>query len=132
MLEKEMANMFMNTLPRSYLERLVGCNASNFTDVVSTGERVENYLKTCKIQNGVGSSGAKKPFIGGQKRREGDANSVSSYQSRGNRRNNLQNYHQQPYVAAVTILAVAPVQQQQPQRQQNQYQQQQGNRPAYQ
>ena len=33
-----MANMFMNTLPEPYLERLVGCNASNFADVVSTGE----------------------------------------------------------------------------------------------
>ena len=133
MLEKEMANMFMNTLPGSYLERLVGCNASNFADVVSTGERVENYLKTCKIQNGVGSSsGSKKPFLGGQKRREGDANAISSYQNRDNRRNNFQNYHQQPYVAAVTIPAAAPVQQQQPQRQQNQYQQQQGNRLAYQ
>ncbi|KAI5444459.1 hypothetical protein KIW84_012912 [Lathyrus oleraceus] len=105
MLEKEMANMFMNTLPGSYLEHLVGCNASNFADVVSTG---------------------------GQKRREGDANSISSYQSRGNRRNNFQNYYQQPYVAAVTIPAATPMQQQQPQRQQNQYQQQQGNKPAYQ
>ena len=94
MLEKEMANMFMNTLPGSYLERLVGCNASNFADVVSTGERMENYLKTCKIQNRVGSSsGSKKPFLGGQKRREGDANAISSYQNRGNRRNNFQNYH---------------------------------------
>ncbi|KAI5386852.1 hypothetical protein KIW84_073120 [Lathyrus oleraceus] len=133
MLEKEMANMFMNTLPGSYLEHLVGCNASNFADVVVTGERVENYLKTCKIQNGVGSSsGAKKPFLGGQKRREGDANDMSSYQSRGNRRSSFQNYHQQPYVVAMTIPVAAPGQQQQPQRQQNQYQQQQGNRPAYQ
>ncbi|KAI5437113.1 hypothetical protein KIW84_023292 [Lathyrus oleraceus] len=133
MLEKEMANMFMNTLPGSYLERLVGCNASNFADVVSTGERVENYLETCKIQNGVGSSsGSKKSFLGGQKRREGDANAISSYQNRGNRRNNFQNYHQQPYVEAMTIPAAAPVQQQQPQCQQNQYQQQQGNKPAYQ
>ncbi|KAI5430834.1 hypothetical protein KIW84_035096 [Lathyrus oleraceus] len=134
MLEKEMANMFMNTLPGPYLERLVGCNASNFADVVSTGERVENYLKTCKIQNGGGSSSrVKKSFIGGQKRREGDANSLSSYQGRGIRRNNFQNYHPQPYVAVVTIPAAAPVQQQQPQRQQNQYQQQQqGNKPAYQ
>ena len=80
MLEKEMANMFMNTLPGCYLECLVGYNASNFVDVVSTGERVENYLKTCKIQNGArSSSGSKKPFLGGQKRREGDANVVSSY-----------------------------------------------------
>ncbi|KAI5423915.1 hypothetical protein KIW84_030220 [Lathyrus oleraceus] len=96
MLEKEMANMFMNTLPGPYLERLVGCNASNFADVVSTGERVENYLKTYKIQSGGGSSsGVKKPFIQGQKRREGDASAISSYKSRGNRRNNFQNYHQQ-------------------------------------
>jgi hypothetical protein len=135
MLEKEMANMFMNTLPGPYLERLVGCNASNFADVVSTGERVENYLKTYKSQNGVGSSsGVKKPFIQGQKRREGDASAISSYHNRDNRRNNFQNYHQQPYVAAVTIPAAAPLQQQQSQRQPAQYQQQQqpGNRPAYQ
>ena len=80
MLEKEMANMFMNTLPGPYLERLVGCNASNFADVVSTGERVENYLRTYKTQSGGGSSsGVKKPFIQGQKRREGDASAISSY-----------------------------------------------------
>ena len=135
MLEKEMANMFMNTLPGPYLERLVGCNASNFADVVSTGERVENYLKTYKTQSGGGSSsGVKKSFIQGQKRREGDANAISSYQNRGNRKNNFQDYHQQPYVAAVTIPAASPLQQQQPQRQPAQYQQQQqpGNRPAYQ
>jgi hypothetical protein len=132
MLEKEMANMFMNTLPGPYLERLVGCNASNFADVVSTGERVENYLKTYKSHNGGGSSsGVKKPFMGGQKQREGGVNSASSYQ---NRRNNFQNYHQRPYVAAVTIPAAAPLQQQQPQCQQAQYQQQQQpcNRPTYQ
>ncbi|KAI5389319.1 hypothetical protein KIW84_074820 [Lathyrus oleraceus] len=135
MLEKEMANMFMNTLPGPYLERLVGCNASNFADVVSTGERVENYLKTYKIQSGGGSSsGVKKSFIQGQKRREGDANAISSYHNRDNQRNNFQNYHQQLYVAAVTIPAAAPLQQQQSQRQPAQYQQQQqpGNRPAYQ
>jgi hypothetical protein len=134
MLEKEMANMFMNTLPGPYLERLVGCNASNFADVVSTGERVENYLKTYKSQSGGGSSsGVKKSFIQGQKRREGDASAISSYQNRDNRRNNFQNYHQQPYVAVVTIPAATPLQQQQPQCQPAQYQPQQpGNRPAYQ
>ncbi|KAI5445533.1 hypothetical protein KIW84_013676 [Lathyrus oleraceus] len=135
MLEKEMANMFMNTLPGPYLERLVGCNASNFADVVSTGERVENYLKTCKIQNGVGSSsGVKKSSIGGHKQREGGVNSLTSYQNIDVRRNSFQNYHQQPYVAAVTIPAAAPLQRQQPQLQPAQYQQQQqpGNRPAYQ
>ncbi|KAI5424170.1 hypothetical protein KIW84_030403 [Lathyrus oleraceus] len=134
MLEKEMANMFMNTLPGPYLERLVGCNASNFADVVSTRERVENYQKTYKIQSGGGSSsGVKKPFIQGQKRREGDANAISSYQNRDNQRSNFQNYHQQPYVATMTTPSAAPLQQQQPHRQPAQYQQQQlGNRPAYQ
>ena len=85
--------MFMNTLPGPYLERLVGCNASNFVDVVSTGERVENYLKTCKIQSGGGSSsGVKKPFIGGQKQREGGVNSVSSYQNKGVQRNSFRTF----------------------------------------
>ena len=43
----------------------------NFADVVSTGERVENYLKTCKTQNGVGSSCEEAVHSGTEEERRG-------------------------------------------------------------
>ncbi|XP_050918683.1 uncharacterized protein LOC127136129 [Lathyrus oleraceus] len=71
------------------------------------GERIESWLKMGKIQGNAPSSGLKKPFKNGQRKKEGDLSAV--YAQRGHGRDH---YHQ--YTAAVTIPAGnQPAQQQQ-------------------
>ncbi|XP_058726154.1 uncharacterized protein LOC131597474 [Vicia villosa] len=50
-LERELVDMFMGTLQDPYMSRMVGCTASEFSALVVIGERIENGLKTGKIQD---------------------------------------------------------------------------------
>ncbi|XP_058756795.1 uncharacterized protein LOC131630014 [Vicia villosa] len=47
----QLQDMFMGTLRDPYLNRMVGCVASEFSALVVTGERIEHGLKTGKIQD---------------------------------------------------------------------------------
>ncbi|XP_058732769.1 uncharacterized protein LOC131604341 [Vicia villosa] len=51
LLERELIDMFMDTLQDPYLNRMVGCAASEFSTLVVIGERIEHGLLTGKIQN---------------------------------------------------------------------------------
>ncbi|XP_058748675.1 uncharacterized protein LOC131621665 [Vicia villosa] len=51
LLERELVDMFMDTLQDPYLNRMVGCAASEFSTLVVIGERIEHGLMTGKIQN---------------------------------------------------------------------------------
>ncbi|XP_058726070.1 uncharacterized protein LOC131597387 [Vicia villosa] len=51
LLERELVDMFMGTLQDPYLNRMVGCTASEFSALVVAGERIEHGLKTGKIQD---------------------------------------------------------------------------------
>ncbi|XP_058784080.1 uncharacterized protein LOC131658847 [Vicia villosa] len=51
LLERELIDMFMDTLQDPYLNRMVGCAASEFSTLVVIGERIEHGLMTGKIQN---------------------------------------------------------------------------------
>ncbi|XP_058725781.1 uncharacterized protein LOC131597083 [Vicia villosa] len=51
LLERELVDMFIGTLQDPYLNRMVGCTASEFSALVVTGERIEHGLKTGKIQD---------------------------------------------------------------------------------
>lgn len=48
-LEKELVDLFMDTLQNSYFERLVGSALSDFTHLVIIGEYIEGALKSEKI-----------------------------------------------------------------------------------
>jgi hypothetical protein len=61
-------------------------------------ERIEKWLITEKIQGNAPSSGVKKPFGNGQRRKEGESSDV--YAQRGHGRDR---YH--PYAATVMIPA---------------------------
>ncbi|XP_058726011.1 uncharacterized protein LOC131597324 [Vicia villosa] len=106
MLEREMMDMFTNTLEGQYYS---ACSASSsFAELVMIGEQIESGIKAGRIQNpntASSSSGAsgKKPYNGFAKKREGET-SAAYY---GGGRN--QTYQQ---VAAVTIPN-APFQHQQ-------------------
>ncbi|RDY07406.1 hypothetical protein CR513_08502, partial [Mucuna pruriens] len=53
--EKEMVSMFIETLPSSFYDKAVESVASNFTDLVTVGERIESSLKRGRITNNLTS-----------------------------------------------------------------------------
>jgi hypothetical protein len=71
-----MSDLFMGTLQGTFAERMVGCPVTNFADIVVAGERIESWLKLGKIQGNASSSGSKKPFGNGQRKKEGDTSVV--------------------------------------------------------
>jgi len=59
--EKEMITMFIETLQAPFYEHVLGSISSNFSDIVTIGERIEHGLKTGKIAQGLpATTGAKK------------------------------------------------------------------------
>ncbi|XP_058729077.1 uncharacterized protein LOC131601309 [Vicia villosa] len=108
--EKELTGMFMDTLSPFYWEKMIGSVSSNFTDLVTIGQRLEEGIKNGKVANVAESSGgSKKPYGNFHKKKENETNAVSD-DRRGSRRKPQNG--DQPYVAAV-----APVQVQVPQSQ---------------
>ena len=57
MTDKELNKMFLNILKAPYYDRMIGNSNTNFFDVVSVGEMIENKVKLGKIK----STKAKKP-----------------------------------------------------------------------
>lgn len=53
-LEKELVDMFMDTLHSPYFERMVGSASTGLSDLVKVGEHIENGLKSGRLQ-GVSS-----------------------------------------------------------------------------
>ena len=70
MTDKELNKTFFNTLKAPYYDRMIGNSNTNFSDVVSTGEMIENGVKLGKIE-GIK---AKKPT---PKKREGKTHTIS-------------------------------------------------------
>ena len=50
MTDKELNKMFLNTLKASYYDRMIGNSNTNFSDIVFTGEMIENGVKLDKIE----------------------------------------------------------------------------------
>ncbi|WJX67858.1 hypothetical protein P8452_52291 [Trifolium repens] len=99
LLEKELVDTFMSTLHGPYYEKMIGSISSNFADLVTIGERVEEGIKNGKIQGTSAQTGVKKFFGGPPKRKEGETNVVSDSASR---RPPVQlPYPQYSYVAAM-------------------------------
>ncbi|XP_058752437.1 uncharacterized protein LOC131625607 [Vicia villosa] len=119
MLEREMMDLFTNTLEGQYYS---ACSASSsFAELVMIGERIESGIKAGRIQNPSAASsssgaGGKKPYNGFAKKREGETSATYYGKGKG---------HVYQQVSAVTIPST-PLQQQ-PQQQQRhpprQYQQ---------
>jgi len=62
--EKEMITMFIETLQAPFYEHVLGSVSSNFSDIVTIGERIKHGLKTGKIAQGSpATTGAKNPGI---------------------------------------------------------------------
>ncbi|XP_058784586.1 uncharacterized protein LOC131659413 [Vicia villosa] len=106
MLEREMMDMFTNTLEGQYYS---ACSASSsFAELVMIGEQIESGIKAGRIQNPSAASsfsraGGKKPYNGFAKKKEGETNAAYYGQGKG---------HAYQQVAVVTIPN-APFQQHQ-------------------
>ena len=85
MIDKELNNMFFNTLKALYYDRMIRNSNTNFSDVVSAGEMIENWVKLGKIE----STKAKKSTF---KKKEGKTYAVS-YQGKAYN----PSYSRQPY-----------------------------------
>ena len=70
MTDKELNKTFLNTLKAPYYDRMVGNSNTNFSNVVSAGEMIENGIKLGKIK----SVEAKKPT---PKKKEGETHTIS-------------------------------------------------------
>lgn len=80
MMERELVDMFMNTLQGPYYDIMVGSTSVGFFELVMAGERIEVDLKMGKIQtmnaNNYTGEAVKKPFGGYLKKKEGEASVV--------------------------------------------------------
>ncbi|XP_058729685.1 uncharacterized protein LOC131601811 [Vicia villosa] len=92
--EKELTSLFMDTLSPFFWEKMIGSVSSNFTDLVTIGQRLEEGIKKGKVSVVVDSS--KKPFGGFQKKKEGETSAVERPRQRAQ-------HYDQPQVAAVQI-----------------------------
>src|SRR4051812_27348744 len=77
LLEKELVKMFMATLQGPYYDKMVGSVSSGFSDLVVIGERIEDGIKSGKIQGASSNSyHSKRPTSTFAKKKEGETNAV--------------------------------------------------------
>jgi len=77
--EKEMITMFIETLQTPFYEHVFGSVSSNFSDIVTIGERIEHGLKTGKIAQGSpATTDSKNPGINPGKKKEGEVQVAST------------------------------------------------------
>ncbi|XP_050875254.1 chromatin-remodeling ATPase INO80-like [Lathyrus oleraceus] len=101
LVDRELIDIFMGTLQGQYYERLISSVSIRFSDMVIVGERVEEGLKSGKIQGGSSSQPIlKKPF-NRFKRKEGETSAISSQRGRVPYKAPASvPYYQYPYVEA--------------------------------
>ncbi|RDX81458.1 hypothetical protein CR513_37860, partial [Mucuna pruriens] len=72
--EREMVTMFIDTLPSPYFDKVMGNVASNFTDLVMVGERIELGIRRRQFAQLCSNVGlAKKPM---PEKKKGETNTV--------------------------------------------------------
>lgn len=77
LLERELVDMFMDSLQGPYLDMMVGSAFSIFLDLAIANEQIENYLNIRKIKDTtVVASGAKKSHSGFPKKKERETNAA--------------------------------------------------------
>lgn len=76
--DNELIDIFMGILQGFYYERMVGSSYSNFIDIVTIGERIENRLKSGKITgNATQQTVSKKSRGGFSKKKEWEASVIT-------------------------------------------------------
>src|SRR3954468_13187443 len=98
--DRELVDMFMNTLTGPFYSHLLGSSSSGFTELILTGERVENGIRSGKIQVGSASGTTRKPYQG-----RNESNAIHSQKSRSKDDQNQ---------SVGAVLISAPISQQAP------------------
>ena len=62
--DRELVYIFLGTLSGTFFNHLVSTSSAGFTELILTGERVEDGIQSDKIQKDTSSSSVKKPFTG--------------------------------------------------------------------
>lgn len=76
--DNELVDIFMGMLQGMYYEKMIGSSSTNFADMVTIGEHVENGLKLGKIIDTTAPQTTNKRSHGGfTKKKEGEANDVT-------------------------------------------------------
>lgn len=76
LLEKELVNIFIDNLQGSFFEKMIDNMSSSFFDLVKIGERVENGLKSGKIQNASSSLISENESLSSSQEEEGNKPNV--------------------------------------------------------
>ncbi|XP_050908394.1 uncharacterized protein LOC127122022 [Lathyrus oleraceus] len=77
LLDKELVDLFMDTLQSPYFERKVGNVLSDFAHLVTIGERIESALKSGRIQSASSSQASETESLNNsQKEEEDETNAV--------------------------------------------------------
>ncbi|XP_050914720.1 uncharacterized protein LOC127129610 [Lathyrus oleraceus] len=77
--DNELVDIFMGTLQGLYYEKMIGSSSTNFTDMVTIDERLENGVKSRKITDTTAPQTTNKRSHGGfAKKKEGEANDVTA------------------------------------------------------
>ena len=77
--EKEIITMFIETLQAPFYEHVLGSVSSNFSDIVTIGERIEHGLKSGKIAQGSSvTTSAMKPGFNPSKKKEDEVQAAST------------------------------------------------------
>lgn len=75
--DNKLIDIFMGTLQGLYYEKMIGSSFTNFEDMVTIGERVENGLKSGKITDTTALQATNKKSHGGfTKNKEGKTSVV--------------------------------------------------------
>jgi len=73
-----MITMIIDTLPVFYYEKMVGYMPSSFADLLFAGKRIEVGLRRGKFDYATSTSSYnRRPEVGGAKKKEGDAHTVT-------------------------------------------------------
>ncbi|XP_050909656.1 uncharacterized protein LOC127123486 [Lathyrus oleraceus] len=98
--EKELAELFIDTVQPQFYEKMVGSASLGFSELVAIGARVEYGVRNGKLEAVAGTSNANpKKFSGGfPRKKEGETNVVTAGQGRAPPRRRPQQYPPQQYV----------------------------------
>ncbi|XP_058776989.1 uncharacterized protein LOC131651341 [Vicia villosa] len=91
-LDMELTSLFMDTLSPFFWEKMIGSVSSNFTDLVTIGQRLEEGIRKGKVS--VAADSSRKPFGGFQKKKEGETSAIERPRKRAQ-------HYGQPQVADV-------------------------------
>ncbi|CAL5211971.1 unnamed protein product [Lathyrus oleraceus] len=76
LLDKELMELFRDTLQSPYFERMISSAASDFANLVTIGERIESALKSGRIQGASSNQASETESLSNSQKEEDEINAV--------------------------------------------------------